>query len=289
MRTLVVAIHVVALVSACATTGVSTTSDRITLTLDEAEAIVHGFEATPAGVSALPQPSSADDALAVLKADRLDAFEAVVAFAQQQSARADRRPDDVVSDTALLAQAQLAWGEAELMVAELVARELRTMSSSDPRYVELRREDEALRLMAAEHVDAGARTAEQVLQLAPESYLGYRIAADAARLTTNWPACAELLLRVEQVRPDSNGLRFLRGLQAWGERADDVTAVRYLNEAVAHDEDFVRAQAWLVVILQGEEQAAALETLAKRAPYHHVVRRFSSSSLSPTAAARPGI
>jgi hypothetical protein len=278
VRALVVALHVVALVSACVTTGVSTTNDRITLTLDEAEAIVHAFEATPPGVASVPAPSSADEALAVLKADRLDAFEAVVAFAQQQGARADRPADVVLNDTALLAQAQLAWGEAELMAAELVARELRTMSSADPRLLELRREDEALRLMAAEHVDAGARSAEQVLQLAPDSYLGYRIAADAARLTTNWAACAALLQQVEQVRPDSNGLRFLRGLQAWGERADDVTAARYLNEALAHDEDFVRAQAWLVVILHGDEQAKALAALAKRAPYHHVVHRFSTPS-----------
>lgn len=273
MRALVVVLAVVALVSACATPAV-TTSDRITLTLDEAQAIVDALEATPAGVAALPAPTSEDEALAVLKADRVDAFAAVVAFAQARALVVDRSAEVVLNDTALLAQAQLAWGEAELMLAELVARELRTTSSPD---LELRRDDEALRLMAAEHVDAGARAAELVLQLAPDSYLGYRIAADAARLTTNWAACTELLHRVEQVRPDSNGLRFLRGLQAWGERGDDVTALRFLNDAVAHDADFVRARAWLVVIATGDEQRAALAALAKQAPYHHVVRRFSTS------------
>jgi hypothetical protein len=277
MRVLVAALAAGVLVSACATPAV-TTSDRITLTLDEAAAIVDALEATPAGVAPLPAPTSEAEALAVLKADRLDAFAGVVAFAQARSLVVDRSAETVLNDAALLAQAQLAWGEAELLLAELVARDLRTTSSSKTRTLDLRRDDEALRLMAAEHVDAGARAAEVVLQLAPDSYLGYRIAADAARLTTNWAACTELLRRVEQVRPDSNGLRFLRGLQAWGERADDVTAVQLLREAVAHDEEFVRARAWLVVIASGDEQRAALAALAKQAPYHHVVRRFSTTT-----------
>ena len=88
------------------------------------------------------------------------------------------------------------------------------------------------------------------------------------------------------MRPDSNGLRFLRGVQAWGERADDVTAVRLLSEAVAHDEDFVRARAWLVVIASGDEQRTALQALAQQAPYHHVVRRFSTTLTSTANATK---
>ncbi len=256
----------------------------------QANEIVAAFEAQQALASKpLPAPTTSEEALALLKSDRLDAFAAVVAFID---ARAGAKRDDatVYADISLTAQVQLAWGEAELMVAEILARNATALEASvlvrehagatdvalatDRALVaDWRRTDEALRLLAVDHVATGARNADGAVGLRPDDYMGYRVAADAARLTNRWSRFEEFVARVEAVQPDSNGLRFLRGVQAWSQQSDAEVAVFQLRDAVDHDPDFIRALAWIVVVSpRGAAQQAALRDLAAASPDHQIVR-----------------
>src|SRR2546426_662100 len=83
------------------------------MSLREATALVASFEQKQVPPSKKPPPpTTMEEALAVLKSDRLDLFPDSVAWLETQPA-----PDAV----ALSAQTMLAWGEAELTVAEVLA------------------------------------------------------------------------------------------------------------------------------------------------------------------------
>jgi hypothetical protein len=271
-------------VVACSTTP----APRRGLHLDEARAMVEAFEATlvPTQQAVQLEPGKVG-ALTALKSDRLDAFPRAVA---QLATDADADLETL----ALRAQLHLAWGEAELTVAEVLARtalslettvralevrktdnpdELAMLQRARERITHYREVDEALRLLAAEHVDAGHREAEQVIERDPDNYLGYRVAADAARLRHQWQRFGDLITRIEAHNPDSNGLRFLRGVAAWMRDGDAIAAAGYFRSALQTDPAFIRAQAQLVLVAPTIiEQHAELMNLKAMAPDHQLVR-----------------
>lgn len=280
------------LVAGCATSPVVS---RAALTLAEAKAIVASFEARQVPPrSAAVVLAGETDVMAVLKSDRLDGFPLAIAAIPATEVRDDAGGDVDIDAVALRAQLYLAWGEAELTVAEVLARtataldttvrglELRSGQSSEEqqrldeeraRIVSYRQIDEALRLLAAEHVDAGYREADLVIQRAPDNYVGYRVAADAARLRNQWRRFGELLTRVEAHNPDSNGLRFLRGVASWMRDGDASAAAGHFRSALQHDPAFVRAQAQLVLVAPTTvEQHRELQALRDLAPDHQIVR-----------------
>jgi hypothetical protein len=276
---------VLVVLAACATAP----PPRRSLHLDEAKAMVAAFEASlvpPQQVVAL-EPGKAG-ALAALKSDRLDAFPTAVEQLGPSGAEFD------LESQALRAQLHLAWGEAELTVAEVLARtalslettvralevrktdnpdELAMLQRARERITHYRDIDEALRLLAAEHVDAGHREAEQVIERDPDNYLGYRVAADAARLRHQWQRFGDLLTRIETHNPDSNGLRFLRGVAAWMRDGDAIAAAGHFRSALQTDPAFIRAQAQLVLVAPTiTDQHAELTNLRTMSPDHQVVR-----------------
>ena len=286
----VTALLALVVATACQSTRHARRHEGVTLSTVDATAIVDAFEAQQASPTRpLRAPTTTDEALAILKSDRLDAFADVVAFLENLIV-VDRTDTQIAADASLMAQAQLAWGEAELMIAEILSREATALDASvradraaglpeaalAPRIAQVatwRRTDEALRLLAADHVDTGARNADLAVGLLPDDYVGYRVAADAARLTNRWSRFEEFVARVEAVRPDSNGLRFLRGVQAWTQQSDRDVASFELHDAVENDPDFIRARAWLVVIAPaGAPQLVALAELAAASPDHQIVR-----------------
>jgi hypothetical protein len=286
-----------ACLAAVALAGCATPSNarHKALTLVEAKAIVAAFEArqVPPSSAVVVAPGEAG-ALEVLKSDRLDAFPAAIAAIASMEARDDAGGDVDVTGVALRAQLHLAWAEAELTVAEVLARTATSLDTTvralevrgdqgveEQQHLEREREriasyretDEALRLLAAEHVDAGYREADLVIQHAPDNYVGYRVAADAARLRNQWQRFGELLTRVEAHNPDSNGLRFLRGVAAWMRDGDASTAAGFFRSALQHDPAFVRAQAQLVLVAPTiMEQHRELEALKAMSPDHQIVR-----------------
>src|SRR5256885_2191297 len=105
---------------------------------------------------------------------------------------------------------------AAIAVVSLIVSGCTTMAAADKperAKVQLYRDtDQALRLLAAEHVAAGVEDAQKYIAQKPDDYVGYRIAADAARLRNQWKEFSENVAKVEEKNPDSNGLVFLRGV-----------------------------------------------------------------------------
>jgi tetratricopeptide (TPR) repeat protein len=278
-------------VSACASssssgdTSSSGNSRHVGISLREATALVQAFENKQVPPQKkIPAPTSLDEARAVLKSDRIDAFPDAVAFLSGQQGH---------DAAALKAQILLAWGEAELTVAEVLGdtadrldegvRGLQVKKSTpdvqhkleaERARVQLYRDtDEALRLLAAEHVAAGVEESDKVIKEKPDDYVGYRIAADAHRLRDEWKEFAEMTAKVEQTNPDSNGLVFLRGVAAQFRDNDPAEAIKLFKQALEKDPQFVRAQAQLVLVsptIFSKEQE--LKKLKEIAPDHQIVR-----------------
>ncbi|MDP2343400.1 MAG: hypothetical protein Q8O67_20750 [Deltaproteobacteria bacterium] len=284
---LVSAVVVVALTSCTTPPATPDTSRRSTgLTLAEAKTVVTAFESRQvAPQKAIAASADLKAALDVLKTDRIDAFPATVGWLETQSG---------YDALALKAQILLAWGEAELTVAEVMAQtatqleqnlrgwEVRkNLSDADKKKIASEKEridiyretDEALRLLAAEHVGQGAEDADKVIGEKPGDYVGYRIAADAARLRNQWTDFTANVAKVEAAKPDSNGLKFLRGVEAYMRDGDAREAAQHFREALAADPEFVRAQAQLVLVAPNVfEQHKELMSLKKIAPDHQIVR-----------------
>jgi tetratricopeptide (TPR) repeat protein len=246
------ALAAVLLVASCATPPHSRHAE---VTVDDAHARVAAFEAslvTTASTSIV----TVDDALEAMKSDRLDRFPAAVAFLEQPARARD------IAARGLAAQLQLAWGEGELLVAGL----LRTRTAHDDTL------DEALRVVAAERVARGHDLAAQLLQDAPDDYVALRVLADVFRLRHQWHEFDDVRAQLEQKKPDSNGLLFLRGIEA-AERYGDVDkADAHLRQALTRDPHFVRAQAQRVVLAVNDDtRAAALVDLAALEPLHALV------------------
>jgi hypothetical protein len=287
MRFLLVLLVLLALTSACTTVAPSPErpSHTVGLSLREATKIVDAFEAKQLPPAQKPPPpTSMEEALAVLKSDRLDLFPGSVGWLSTQTS-----PDAL----ALRAQTYLAWGEAELTVAEVLAEtanvldagvrglELRRLLGPEQQKLEERRAqvqqyrdtDNALRSLAAEHVAAGVDDATTVIAQKPDDYVGYRISADAHRLRNEWKEFSAMVSQVEEKNPDSNGLLFLRGVAAEARDGDTSLAIKFLRQALERDPQFVRAQAEIVLLQQNVlEQKIELDKLKAIAPDHQIVR-----------------
>jgi tetratricopeptide (TPR) repeat protein len=255
------------------------------LSLKEATALVAAFEAKQVPASHKPATvSSKEEALTALKSDRIDMFPSAVEWLDKQEG---------VEMTALKAQTLLAWGEAEITVAEVLARtadrldenvrslQVRKLNEADTQKLEAERArvqlyrdtDQALRLLAAEHVGAGIEAAKKVIAEKPDDYVGYRVAADAHRLRSEWKDFSAMVTKVEEKNPDSNGLVFLRGVAAQMRDGDATEAVKLYRQALEKDPNFVRAQAQLVLVQTNIfEQKKELDKLKAIAPDHQIVR-----------------
>ncbi|MGZ6142224.1 MAG: hypothetical protein ACXWLM_02745 [Myxococcales bacterium] len=250
------------------------------LSLEEARAIVGELESkhlkqNPA--SPLREPKSLDDVLEILKLDELDLFPAGAAFALRQEGPEAK---------ALGAQIELAWGEAELTLAEVFSQaagtlqqELRAAQAAGRSTGELRaRLDtnrvvaDALLRLAAEHTADGAAHARAIIAAAPADYQGYRVAADYYRMRERWTEFDETVAKLTALNPQSNGLVFLRGVSALYREGDAPRANRLFREALAKDPKFVRAQ---VQLMRAQPGAAAryAEYLKLKAlnPRHQIV------------------
>jgi len=233
---------------------------------------------------ALRQPKSLDDVIAILKLDQVNLFPYGVA-------RADR--EQGVAAAALGAQIELAWGEAYVVLLEVLlalderfdaaALELEERPSlTAEQRVELdwlnqtlartARLAEAFQMISMDHLANGAGRAAVLIAEHPDSYLGYRVAADYYRTVRDWESFARMVAKIEELNPKSNGLVFLRGTAAFGRDEDRETAMRFYRQALANDPEFVRAQAHLVMVQV--EVAAIRAEVAKLAvlnPSHQLV------------------
>lgn len=261
-------IVLVCLSSACATTQSAQAPQNAEpssgeLTLARAEALVEAFAAKHPSVAKndpLHEPKSLDDVLEILRRDQSELFGGGVSYASKHKGA---KPE------ALHAQLELAWGEANVILAELLwenaARlrpvaqrlEVRAAASADGSQDELAQTRasitessetaEALMRVAAEHFRLGGELARGVIENYPGDYLGYRVAADYYRLRQDWQGFAEMVKKIQGTNPDSNGLVFLSGVAALQRDFDLARANEHFRKALERDAKFARAQAQLVL------------------------------------------
>jgi hypothetical protein len=224
-------------------------------------------------------PASLDDALAVLRADRLDRFVAAIAYCDTQSG---------VEAQALAAQLELALGEAQLDAATILDLGAAAASAADlarrsldavrgtadrtaggvPGAQASRDLAGALRAAGAAHLQAAHTRVEALLRTSPDDYRVHRIAADYYRLRGDWAAFQIAAQRVEELNKDSNGLRYLRGLQAW-ESGDAPRGRVLMDEALAADPSFTRVRAQRFLREDAlPARCAAFAELVKAEPAH---------------------
>jgi hypothetical protein len=252
------------------------------LDLEGAEKLIAGVAASwPAdGSPALRQPKTLDDGMQILKRDQLTLFPAGVALARSESG---------LEAMALEAQLELAWGESYLVVMAVLQRlseELEhvqktlpeSTSPADRQWLErtLRQNDryaEAFQLLSIAHLTQGSARADEVMSAHPDSYLGYRLAADYYRTVRDWARFDAMVARIEALNPKSNGLVFLKGTAAFARDRDAAAAGRWFAMALANDRDFLRARAHLVMIQPDlEHMLAELQALKAANPQHQLVR-----------------
>ena len=145
---------------------------------------------------------------------------------------------------------------------------------------------EALALLAAEHSAAGARHAREIIAAAPTNYQGYRVAADYYRLRERWEEFDDTVAKIEILKPDSNGLLFLRGVSALYREGDGPKADRFFRAALARDPKFVRAQAQLVRSQRGLAAKRAEYLKLKELNPHHQIVVWAGPGLERAYAAR---
>jgi len=247
----------------------------------------------------LGTPKSLEDVLEVLRRDQQEFFPGALAFAATQEGP---------KALALRAQIELAWGESELILEQMLTRtatrlredlsrlevkrragglnpeETAALESLRETLTDLAGVSEALLRVGAEHVSAGATLAQQVIAAAPDDYQGYRVAADYFRVRGEWDRFDEMMAKLDATNPRSNGGLFLRGVEALQRKHDTATAELYFLQALEKDPKFARAQAQVALARAGRPEAQLeLKRLADISPHHQLVRWMGAVAPLPAA------
>lgn len=275
-----------------------------TLSVEQAESIIREARAAlaqPDAQNPLRQPKSLDDVLAILRSDQIDLFAAGVAFAEK-----DASPKAKV----LQAQLEIAWGENQRIVAQLLdglsgelreevleLREAEAAGKLAPADAERAQRLEAmvaqeaplvaaLSKLAPMHLGKGRVLAEAMVSQAPADYEGYRVLADYARIRGEWEKFDSLLKEVQTRHPTSTGLLFLQGIGIAERSRDFKAASDYMRQALAKEPRFARAQVQLFLFAEGlDAKMAEFEKLRATSPQHQLVV-LVGPALKEAAAAR---
>lgn len=255
----------------------------------------------------LLEPKSVEDAQNIVRSDNLALFaKADAVFAGHLA----KQPDDLKNLT-WHAQLYLAWADSAMMtrktlggsVDKLAKRQERLNEKlEDPELGEDERaEAEAaldelgwlvplaektlaeLEQVAEEKLAVGKEKTLAILDAHPDTYEGFRLGADYYRMSEEWDRFDKYMGDLEELNPDSNGLRFLKGVVAFSKEKDFVLAERHLSEAVDKDPKFTKAQYYLALSYLNrrrfEEANEAMGRTLEISPGHpfaHAVRAFIS-------------
>ena len=186
---------------------------------------------------------------------------------------------------ALRAQIELAWGEAQDVLAEMflktatVCQSLARVVQDDALSRELRKtmavslmRAGALNRVSQSHVAQGTNIALHLLETANNDYVGYRIAADYLRMNRSWAEFDQTVSKLRELNPDSNGLRFQEAVAARVRHRDSEAARNFLSAALDKDPEFIRARIQLMLAQPSIEATSdQLKLLTKLSPKHQVV------------------
>ncbi|MBT6433664.1 MAG: hypothetical protein HOK28_11265 [Deltaproteobacteria bacterium] len=248
------------LVSGCS--GVSSQKEIVVsddVDLDDAQDIAayfYGQHLSRFGDHPLMRAKSFEDTLEILRADNIALFPAGIRAALVIHG---------VKGRAMVAQMELAWGEALLMLGQaqlkvlerLAPYKLKEQAGLDAGTLDADQKAEfsefcdaydqsealanALVRVARHRIEVGGVAASQVIKEFPRSYLGYRVAADFYRLTQNWALFDEVMNKLQQLNPVSVGLAFQKGAAARHRDKDLESARRWFSVALSRDARFTRA------------------------------------------------
>lgn len=263
---------------------------RTAMTLEEATAVFDAFRADvvrQVPIEPLRAPKSIDHVLDILRRDQIDLFPVGIAYARSLTG---------VRARVLEAQLELAWGEALVMVAQLLERqtmnaavqslqsraraamgavgqnEQKALAAIAADISRVRRLTDAMWVLAPVHIELGARLASKLLEEAPGDYHGYRVAADYFRLRGDWSNFDRMIKEVEQRKPDSTGLQFLLGVAVVDRTGNKALGAAKLQEALTSDPKFAKAQAMMLLLADSPpESYAALVKLNTINPNHQLV------------------
>ncbi len=276
---------------ACAAnqSAVGNSVSRHGLTLAEANRIVAAFNEARTTDTSTVTPKSIDDVIAILKSDNVDNFPPAVAFLEgQESPQA----------LALRAQLELAWGDAQEILAELLSRsalsltkerqkldtkqisgsglkedELAQLNQLDKTLGEIDQVAISLDKLAHTHYDNGGKLAREVIAKSPSDYHGYRVIADYYHLIGDWESFDKAVAKLEETNPTSVGLLFVRGMEQLDRYGETGKAIGFFRKAVERDPDFMRAEVQLLLVQKDIPDAyRQYQVLMKRSPNHQIVR-----------------
>jgi hypothetical protein len=276
----------------CAGSAVKRSASAADLSPEDAEQIAeayrHRHEARAANPNPLKNPHSLDEVLEVLRLDEIDLFPGAVKFATTEGSPRGK---------ALAAQILVAWGDAQHLLGQLLSRAGMDLKMSRQRLerkqaagkisprdqerldhvnkslTDLEGVERALHMVGNRHIADGMKLAEQVIAAAPSDYEGYRVAADYYHLREEWPQFDEMVKKIETLKPNSNGLTFLRGEAARDRDHNRMEAAKLFKEAVTRDPKFTRAEVALLVLQSDLEGAhTELAKLKEINPNHQIVQ-----------------
>jgi tetratricopeptide (TPR) repeat protein len=129
-----------------------------------------------------------------------------------------------------------------------------------------------LAVVAEQKKAVGREKALALLASHPDTYEGFRLAADLHRLEEDWPRYQEAVAKLERLNPSSNGLLFLQGVVAFQRDKDYVAAEKHLAHAVTKDPQFTKARYYLALtyvnLHRPQEARQALEETLRTSPGH---------------------
>jgi tetratricopeptide (TPR) repeat protein len=270
--------------------AVGNSVSRAGLSVADANRIIAAFQDAQKGADASTvEVKSLDDVLSVLKSDNIDNFPAAAKFlAGQQSNEA----------LALSAQLQLAWGEAQQILGELLSRaeqnlnrqrqklegkeisgsglkedDLKTLEQLQKTLGQIDQVVLSLERVARQHFTEGGALARQLIEKAPTDYHGYRVIADYYHLIGDWENFDKAIAQLEATNASSIGLLFARGMEQLDRFGDTRKAADFFKKALERDPDFMRAEVQLLLLQQDIPDAyRQYQALMKRSPQHQIVR-----------------
>ena len=265
-------------------------SENKEMSLEEAELITAGFEESMTKRmqdSSLWNPKSLDDVLEILRTDNMALFNKGVEFSINEEG---------IKAISLRAQIELAWGEAQMVLSEFLmklvshmnatlialkkkratgelnALEKEQYQNSKKLIKKTENTADALSRIASEHILVGSRLARKMMKEYPESYLGYRVAADYYRLREEWDDFKKMVEKIKEKNPDSNGLKFVLGVAARHYETDIEKSRKYLEAALLKDPKFTRCRVHLLLLEDTiEKMFEQYIKLKESSPSHQIV------------------
>ena len=264
--------------------------------LDEVMGSIFNVPSDPAIPPRLLNPASPEDAQDVVRSDNTALYDKADACL---AAHLREHPDDVKNLT-WHAQLFIAWADSALLTQRTLAGSVKKLEArraeleerlKDPALDATEREAQGESLKDVVHLaDVTRRVLDKLGTLAeqkkavgkekalallaqhPESYEGFRLAADLYRVEEDWPRYEDAVVKLERLNPASNGLLFLKGVVAFQREKDYPAAESHLREAVAKDPQFTKARYYLALtyvnLHRAQDAKRSLEETLRASPGH---------------------